>query len=99
MKLALGPSWNPVDAVLQFMLSVAADDLITSDVFVIPSFSNASTGFGPRAYVRAGEEILAPYPELLEGSFNYMEIHDDIGGSFEISADISTLEWAILRIR
>jgi len=110
MQSEFGSAWTPADGILQFVLSVAADDHLSGDRFKVPSFLQARRGFREVAHFRTGG-VATFSPALCSGTqasntcslaagaTGWVLINDSIGGSIELLGDRPALEWAVLRIR
>jgi len=104
----LGPSWEPVDALLETILAQAADDRNPNPFFQIPSVRDASQSSIYRGWSRThGEDkttVAAGSGQRHElnshqGLLVYFEIDSDVhGGSYEYFSSIDGIEWMMLRI-
>jgi len=109
MRTRFGPSWNPVDAMLEWTMAQAADDLTAN-----PRFQDLTSRTGPREvngrYVHngivpsggvvsgSGSTTLKTSPSGNSGVFQM----DDTaaGGSYVATASVGpAVRWMILRVR
>jgi len=103
MRRHLGPRWEPIDGLLDWTLSEAADDLTSNPRFQnlsVRQQSGAARPFQPDGVVR-GTTISTI---RASGNSGVMEISDAAGGSYTAGANVngvasSAVEWALLRVR
>lgn len=105
MRARLGPSWSPADALLDWTMSQAADDITANARYqnltvrsAQPSPSTSS--IPPHAIIMPGASS-----SVLRGAGNtgVFELRDDAGGSYHAGATVKgtpsqALEWLLLRI-
>lgn len=109
MQAHLGSSWNPVDALLQWTLSQAADGLTTNPVFQnltyqLPNQSLQNNFILPGGVVGdAPGASAAAAVKRLAGNTGVFDIEDSAGGSYHTAGTVagvpsSALQWMLLRI-
>lgn len=106
MQAVLGSSWNPTDALLQWTMSEAADDLTGSPVYqnVTKRSYNPSTATNnirPDAVIAPGSSVSV---SRAPGTTGVFEIDGARGATYRASSNIikngvTPIEWLLLRIR
>ena len=106
MQQVLGRSWNPTDALLQWTMSEAADDLTTNPLYqnVTKRAFNPSTSTNsirPDAVITPGKSASVSRGPGTTGVF---EIGGDLGATYRASSNIirngvTPIEWLLLRIQ
>jgi hypothetical protein len=102
MRDVLGAHWHPVEALLDWTMSEAADDLTTNPRFqnlTLRTNPNSPT-FPPHATVTGGSLSIMRAP----GNTGVWAIEDSAGGTYEATGRVGAapseaLEWLILRVR
>ena len=105
MRAWLGESWNPTDALLDWTMSTAADDLTSNPKYqnltirqVMPS--TGSNRIRPHGLLTDGLSVTV---RRQSGNTGVFELEDRSGGSYVASATVAgtasdALEWLLLRI-
>jgi hypothetical protein len=107
MQRVLGSSWNPTDALLQWTMSEAADDLTSNKTYqnLTKRASNPSTtsnNIRPDAVIVPGSAVAV---SRAPGTTGVFEIDASLGGTYRASSNTvrflatSPLEWLLLRIQ
>jgi hypothetical protein len=105
MRARLGAGWNPVDALLDWTMSGAADDLTSNPRYQNRTIRATTPGtqfnmFRPHAVVRNGASFTV---RRAPGNTGVFELADGPGGSYAAAATVAgaaseALEWLLLRI-
>ena len=107
MQRVLGNSWNPTDALLQWTMSEAADDLTSNKTYQnltkrAYSPSTTSNNIRPDAVIVPGSSVAV---SRAPGTTGVFEIDASKGGTYRASSNAvrflatSPLEWLLLRIQ
>jgi hypothetical protein len=107
MQRVLGTSWNPTDALLQWTMSEAADDLTSNKTYQnltkrAYSPSTTSNNIRPDAVIVPGSSVAV---SRAPGTTGVFEIDASKGGTYRASSNAvrflttSPLEWLLLRIQ
>ena len=106
MQQVLGQGWNPTDALLQWTMSEAADDLTANTTYqnVTKRSYNPSTATNtirPDAEITPGSSVSVSRAPGTSGVF---EINAAAGGTYRASSNIikngvTPIEWLLLRIK
>lgn len=106
MQQVLGRSWNPTDALLQWTMSEAADDLTPNPTYqnVTKRASNPSTSTNnirPDAVITPGKSVSV---SRAPGTTGVFEIDGAVGATYRATSNIirngvTPIEWLLLRIQ
>ena len=107
MQRVLGSSWNPTDALLQWTMSEAADDLTSNSTYQNHtkrsySPSTSTNNIRPDAVITPGSSVAV---SRAPGTTGVFEIDATRGGTYRASSSAvrflatSPLEWLLLRIQ
>jgi hypothetical protein len=106
MQVRLGSAWDPADALLDWTLSYAADDITPNPAYQDPSFlriwnlpGGHPIGWRPAAVLtEAGLRTVAF--QRFGGSSHHLHLLDSGNGvGFSINSSSPTLHWKLIRIR
>ncbi len=106
MRARLGASWNPTDALLDWTMSTAADDLTSNPKYqnlTIRQFMPSTGSNRIRPHGDALRDGVSVTVRRQSGNTGVFELEDLSGGSYVASATVAgtasdTLEWLLLRI-
>ncbi len=109
MRARLGPSWDPVQAMLQWTMSEAADDLTNNPLYqdvtnhTSPREFNGlyvHNGISPSGGVTAGSGLLVS-TSAPSGNSGVFQIDDPAaGGSYTTTSSVGpSVHWLLLRVR
>ncbi len=106
MRARLGAGWNPVDAMLQWTMTEAADDMTSNPLYQNlsnrkSSTSTADASLPPHALV---QPTVAAAVLRTAGNSGVFEISDPLGTAFRADAVVGNtatpaVQWLVLRIR
>ncbi|QJR37640.1 Ig-like domain-containing protein [Gemmatimonas groenlandica] len=106
MRARLGAAWNPTDAMLQWTMTEAADDMTSNPLYQNVSNRKSSTttadaSLPPHALV---QPTVAAAVLRAAGNSGVFEISDPLGTAFRADAVVGTMattavQWLVLRIR
>ncbi|MGE0440569.1 MAG: hypothetical protein AB7S39_08745 [Gemmatimonadales bacterium] len=92
------PTWDPIDALLEFTLSQGADDRSPDPRFRNPDFAFAGREWSTSAVIRAGSGSTTGFTDVVGGTAGFVLIEDPGVGGVVQTGTTGPLQWALLRL-
>lgn len=107
MRARLGASWNPTDAMLQWTMSEAADDMTANATYQNVSnkkFAQTTQAASLPPHSPLVQPTIAAAVKRTAGNNGVFEIADGVGTAFRADATVAgasspALEWLVMRIK
>ncbi len=100
MSSYLGTAWEPADAILLALASIAVDDVVDSELLQVPYAYRVFEHHRPAGELRAGQGARLSRVAGDATAAGYFRIEGEgRGGSYRMGAEVDGLEWLLVRKR